>query len=109
MLKHRSDKVEKLETTIESYKLKLEEMVDLKRQIKSLEENNTKYLEKILVMEEVSRTQNSKKKSVKKFKIKIFKLFSGGEKIKCVKISNRYVQEANPRASRTNAKRRDEE
>lgn len=58
VLKHRSDKVEKLESTIESYKIKLEEMVDLKRQIKSLEENNTKYLEKILVMEEVSKYQH---------------------------------------------------
>lgn len=53
VLKHRSDKVEVLESTIESYKIKLEEMMDLKRQIKSLEENNTKYLEKILNMEEV--------------------------------------------------------
>lgn len=53
ILKHTSDKVEKLESTIEMYKIKLEEMVDLKKQIKLLEENNTKYLEKILVMEDV--------------------------------------------------------
>lgn len=53
ILKHTSDKVEKLESTIETYKIKLEEMADLKKQMKALEENNTKYLEKILLMEEV--------------------------------------------------------
>ena len=53
VLKHTSDKVEKLETVIESYKIKLEEMADLKRQMKTLEENNSGYLNKILLMEEV--------------------------------------------------------
>jgi chromosome segregation ATPase len=52
VLKHTSDKVDKLESLIETYKLKLEEMADLKRQMKGLEENNTSYLEKILGMEE---------------------------------------------------------
>ena len=53
VLKHASDKVEKLESTIESYKIKMEEMVDLKKQMKQVEENNTRYLEKIFEMEEV--------------------------------------------------------
>ncbi len=53
VLKHTSDKVDKLEGLIETYKLKLEEMADLKRQMKDLEENNTNYLQKILTMEEV--------------------------------------------------------
>ena len=53
VLKHTSDKVEKLESTIESYKIKMEEMVDLKKQMKQMEENNTRYLEKILGLEEV--------------------------------------------------------
>jgi hypothetical protein len=54
ILKHTSDKVEKLESLIETYKLKLEEMADLRRQMKDLEENNTNYLQKILTMEEVN-------------------------------------------------------
>jgi len=53
ILKHTSDKVEKLESTIQTYKIKLEEMVDLKTQMKQMEENNTKYLEKIIQLEEV--------------------------------------------------------
>jgi hypothetical protein len=55
ILKHTSDKVEKLESIIDTYKIKLEEMADLKRQMKSLEENNHSYLEKIVTMEEVNR------------------------------------------------------
>lgn len=53
ILKHTSNKVEKLELTIDNYKIKLEEMCDLKRQIKQMEENNTRYLEKIIGLEEV--------------------------------------------------------
>ena len=53
VLKHTSNKVEKLESTIDSYKIKLEEMVDLKQQMKQQEENNTRYLEKIISLEEV--------------------------------------------------------
>ncbi len=53
ILKHTSDKVEKLESAIEIYKIKLEEMADLKNQMRQLEENNSKYLEKIVQLEEV--------------------------------------------------------
>ena len=53
ILKHTSNKVEKLELTIDTYKIKLEEMCDLKRQIKQMEDNNTRYLEKIIGLEEV--------------------------------------------------------
>ena len=53
VLKHTSDKVEKLESTIEMYKIKLEEMADLKVQMKQLQENNAGYLEQIVQMEKV--------------------------------------------------------
>ena len=53
VLRHSADKVSKLETTIQSYKIKLEEMSDLKNQIKLLETSNTKYMEQIIQMEEV--------------------------------------------------------
>lgn len=54
VLKHTSDRVEKLESTIEMYKIKLEEMADLKQQMKQLQENNAAYLEQIVQMEKVS-------------------------------------------------------
>ncbi len=72
ILKHTSDKVEKLESTIQNYKIKLEEMVDLKTQMKQMEENNSKYLEKIIQLEEVIIVFNLKLKLIilKKKKIK---------------------------------------
>lgn len=53
VLRHNSEKVSKLENTIQMYKIKLEEMSDLKNQIKILEITNTKYMEQIIQMEEV--------------------------------------------------------
>ena len=53
ILRHNRDKVVKLEASIETYKLKLEEMLDLKNQLKMLEESNTKYMESLIQMEEV--------------------------------------------------------
>ena len=64
ILKHTSDKVEKLESTIQNYKIKLEEMVDLKTQMKQMEENNSKYLEKIIQLEEVIIVFNLKLKLI---------------------------------------------
>jgi hypothetical protein len=53
VLRHTADKANKLEATIEAYKIKLEEMSDLRSQIKLLEGSNTKYMETIIQMEEV--------------------------------------------------------
>ena len=47
-----SDKVTKYESIIETYKKKLEEMGDLKRQVKYLEEKNTEYMQNNLDLEE---------------------------------------------------------
>lgn len=73
ILKHTSDKVEKLESTIQNYKIKLEEMVDLKTQMKQMEENNSKYLEKIIQLEEVIIVFNLKLKLIIPKKKKINK------------------------------------
>jgi hypothetical protein len=62
ILRHNTDKVSKLETTIQTYKIKLEEMSDLKNQIRILEETNTKYMEQIIQMEEVCSSVCLKKK-----------------------------------------------
>lgn len=52
ILRHVSDQVAKYEATIESYKKKLEEMSDLRVQLKMLEEKNTTYMQQQIEMEE---------------------------------------------------------
>ena len=52
VLKYRSERLDKLEASVYSYKIKLEEMDDLRNQMRSLEEDNSKYLERIFQMEE---------------------------------------------------------
>uniref|UniRef100_A0A1E1XGN5 Protein hook n=1 Tax=Amblyomma aureolatum TaxID=187763 RepID=A0A1E1XGN5_9ACAR len=52
VLRHTSDKVEHYEATIETYKKKLEDMSDLKRQLKLLEEKNTSYMQTNIELEE---------------------------------------------------------
>nr|XP_003706672.1 PREDICTED: protein Hook homolog 3 [Megachile rotundata] len=56
-LKETADKVTKYELTIESYKKKMEDLSDLRRQVKILEDKNLEYLQsKIDYEEEVKRT-----------------------------------------------------
>merc|ERR1712096_264942 len=52
ILRETSDKVGKYEGIIETYKKKLDEMGDLKRQIKYLEDKNNEYMENNIVLEE---------------------------------------------------------
>ncbi|KAJ8679016.1 hypothetical protein QAD02_014803 [Eretmocerus hayati] len=55
-LRETADKVAKYELTIESYKKKMEDLSDLRRQVKILEDKNTEYLQsKIEHEEEVKR------------------------------------------------------
>ncbi len=74
ILKHTSDRVEKLESTIDNYKIKLEEMADLKRQMKNQEENNAKHVERILFMEEEVRKQVTLKSQIDMYKKQIQEL-----------------------------------
>ena len=75
ILKHTSERVEKLESTIDNYKIKLEEMADLRRQMKSQEENNAKYVERIVCMEEeVVRKQVTLKSQIEMYKKQIQEL-----------------------------------
>lgn len=56
-LRETTDKVAKYEITIESYKKKMEDLSDLKRQVKILEDKNVEYLQaKLDYEEEVKRT-----------------------------------------------------
>lgn len=52
VLRHSSDRVGKLETLVESYKKKLEDLGDLRRQVKLLEERNTVYMQRTCQLED---------------------------------------------------------
>jgi len=56
ILRDTADKVEKYETTIQSYKIKLEELRDLKRQVKVLETKNIAYIQQNMELEQVTYT-----------------------------------------------------
>lgn len=51
-LRHSSDRVGKLESLVESYKKKLEDLGDLRRQVKLLEERNTVYMQRTCQLED---------------------------------------------------------
>eukprot|EP00088_Acartia_fossae_P044809 TRINITY_DN4781_c1_g1_i5.p1 TRINITY_DN4781_c1_g1~~TRINITY_DN4781_c1_g1_i5.p1 ORF type:complete len:676 (-),score=232.76 TRINITY_DN4781_c1_g1_i5:383-2410(-) len=68
ILRETSEKVTKYEGIIETYKKKLEEMGDLKRQIKYLEEKNNEYMQNNLDLEE-----ELGKVSVKKPQLEVYK------------------------------------
>lgn len=74
VMKHRSDRVEMLESSIEQYKIKLEDMADLRKQLKCMEEANTSYLEKILAMEEEVKRISTLKTQIDMYKRQIQEL-----------------------------------
>nr|XP_033779668.1 protein Hook homolog 2 isoform X1 [Geotrypetes seraphini] len=59
VLRHSSDKVRKLEATVESYRKKLEDLGDLRRQVKLLEERNTIYMQRTFQLEDELRKANA--------------------------------------------------
>ena len=65
VLRHTSDKAVKYEATIETYKKKLEDLGDLKRQVKILEDKNTMYMQNTMELEEVGNLWPRKKTGLK--------------------------------------------
>ena len=61
ILRENSDKVGKYEGIIDTYKKKLEEMADMKRQIKFLEDKNAEYIDNNMELEEKLRKGDGKK------------------------------------------------
>lgn len=59
ILRDTADRVEKYESTIQSYKKKLEELGDLKRQVKILESKNIAYIQQNMELEQVFSFLNS--------------------------------------------------
>ncbi|XP_009468890.1 PREDICTED: LOW QUALITY PROTEIN: protein Hook homolog 3 [Nipponia nippon] len=68
VLRHSSDKVAKLESQVESYKKKLEDLGDLRRQVKLLEEKNTMYMQNTVSLEEELRKANAARSQLETYK-----------------------------------------
>ncbi|KAJ8286679.1 hypothetical protein GJAV_G00041910 [Gymnothorax javanicus] len=74
VLRHSSDKVSKLEGMVSSYKKKLEDLGDLRRQVKLLEEKNTKYMQDTVSLEEELRKANTAKGQLETYKRQVVEL-----------------------------------
>ena len=66
ILRETADKATKYEATIETYKKKLEEMGDLRRQVKLLEDKNTDYMQRNMELEEDVKKTGSWKPQVRR-------------------------------------------
>uniref|UniRef100_A0A8C3ATR3 Hook microtubule tethering protein 3 n=1 Tax=Cyclopterus lumpus TaxID=8103 RepID=A0A8C3ATR3_CYCLU len=74
VLRHSSDKVSKLEGTVEHYKKKLEDMGLLRRQNKLLEEKNTVLMQSTVSLEEEIRKANATKGQLETYKRQVVEL-----------------------------------
>merc|ERR1719233_1991694 len=74
ILRETSEKVGKYEGIIETYKKKMEEMGDLKRQIKYLEEKNSEYMENNILLEEELGKVSKKKPQADLFRKQVTEL-----------------------------------
>ncbi|XP_077353548.1 protein Hook homolog 3 isoform X2 [Festucalex cinctus] len=74
VLRHSSDKVSKLEGTVEHYKKKLEDMGLLRRQSKLLEEKNTVLMQTNISLEEELRKANATKGQLETYKRQVVEL-----------------------------------
>ncbi|XP_068090319.1 protein Hook homolog 3 isoform X4 [Hyperolius riggenbachi] len=74
VLRHSSDKVAKLESQVDSYKKKLEDLGDLRRQVKLLEEKNTMYMQNTVSLEEELRKANAARSQLETYKRQVVEL-----------------------------------
>ncbi|XP_026152580.1 protein Hook homolog 3 isoform X4 [Mastacembelus armatus] len=74
VLRHSSDKVSKLEGTVEHYKKKLEDMGLLRRQNKLMEEKNTVLMQTNVSLEEELRKANATKGQLEMYKRQVVEL-----------------------------------
>ncbi|CAK6960331.1 protein Hook homolog 2-like [Scomber scombrus] len=68
ILRHSSDRVNQLETLVETYKRKLEDLGDLRRQVRLLEERNTVYMQRTCELEEELRRANAVRNQLDTYK-----------------------------------------
>ncbi|XP_041475501.1 protein Hook homolog 3-like isoform X2 [Lytechinus variegatus] len=76
ILRHTSDKVSKYEATIDTLKKKLEDLGDLKRQVKILEDKNTMYMQNTMELEEELKKANALKSQLETYKRQVHELHS---------------------------------
>lgn len=74
VLRHSSDKVSKLEGMVDSYKKKLEDLGDLRRQVKLLEEKNTVYMQNTVSLEEELRKASTVRSQLETYKRQVVEL-----------------------------------
>ncbi|XP_068174780.1 protein Hook homolog 1 isoform X2 [Antennarius striatus] len=74
VLRNCSDRVVMLEATVETYKRKLENLGDLKRQMKLLEENNMIYMQNTVSLEEELRKANAARAQLETYKRQVQEL-----------------------------------
>ena len=74
ILRDKSAKAEKMETVVETYKRKLEDAAEVKRQMKLLEEKNASFHEKTLNMEEELKKSTSVKNQLENYKRQVQEL-----------------------------------
>lgn len=67
-LRHSSDRVNQLEAMVETYKRKLEDLGDLRRQVRLLEEHNTVYMQRTCELEEELRRANAVRSQLDTYK-----------------------------------------
>lgn len=68
ILRHSSDRVSQLEALVETYKRKLEDLGDLRRQVRLLEERNTVYMQRTCELEDELRRANAVRNQLDTYK-----------------------------------------
>uniref|UniRef100_A0A3B4ATI2 Calponin-homology (CH) domain-containing protein n=1 Tax=Periophthalmus magnuspinnatus TaxID=409849 RepID=A0A3B4ATI2_9GOBI len=68
ILRHSSSRVSQLEALVETYKRKLEDLGDLRRQVRLLEERNTVYMQRTCELEEELRRANAVRNQLDTYK-----------------------------------------
>lgn len=63
-----SDRAVKLEASVETYRKKLEDLGDLRRQMKALEEKNMTYMQNTVSLEEELRKANAARAQLETYK-----------------------------------------
>ncbi|XP_072531251.1 protein Hook homolog 2 isoform X2 [Salminus brasiliensis] len=76
ILRHSSDRVSRLEALVETYKRKLEDLGDLRRQVRLLEERNTVYMQRTCELEEELRRANAGRTQLDSYKRQVHELHS---------------------------------
>ncbi|CAL8302398.1 unnamed protein product [Merluccius merluccius] len=75
-LRHSSDRVGRLEALVDTYKRKLEDLGDLRRQVRLLEERNTVYMQRTCELEEELRRANTVRTQLDSYKRQVHELDS---------------------------------